>query len=154
DMPLQAVSMGGRLALHMENKGRGYYGVYDPNEVRIGIVGQSQSLFHEWIHALDHHLGDELNILPTKRKLLSQNLRDQEYYPSGQPGHDQVVEAYAHLLNTVFYDEGALATRVLALERTAARTDPQGYSTKAALEAQRLLRELKFGGSKLRIQPS
>jgi hypothetical protein len=150
EMPSDMLGLQGRLTLTMEPMGRSYFGVYRPGELDIGMVGQANSFAHEWMHAVDHYLNDRLIRVPTAHVLLSQNTRDGALVPTRHP----VEAAFAKLVNTMFYDEGALAVRVMQLEEQARAVDAQGRPTKAAQEAATQAERIKAGSSKLRIADS
>lgn len=149
--PNEVLSLNGRLNLKLVPRnfeGKHWMGMYSPATKTIHVSGGSNSYAHEHWHAIDEYLSDLLNTDPNKATLFSHAAR-----------HDQLDAnktthtAFANVLNTLFYDQGELALRRLALERTAAKT-VAGQPTKEALEAQEQIRKLDTGASKLRIPPS
>jgi hypothetical protein len=151
-LPYTALGMNGRITLRLQGQGRrDYYGVYEPGTMTVGVVGQAQSFMHEWIHALDHMLSDQLVNAPNRRELLSKNARDNDLVP----GQHDVLASFAKLINTVFYDDQDLIIQRLRLENTAQQTNRYtNQPTTKALDAQRQLDKLEGGASRLKIKPS
>jgi hypothetical protein len=150
-LPHKAASLNGRLKLVYDPEGKvNYYGAYEPGSGTIRIMGGANSFGHEWTHAVDHLLSERLTGNPTQmNKLLSQYTRDGNLVVT-----DKVQAAFAKVINTLFYDQGALAAKRLMLEPLAAKTDRNGKPTASALEAQRQLAKLEAGGSQLHIAMS
>ena len=152
-LPHKALSLGGRLTLALEGRGRGkYLGLYDSSTTTIHMPGRSNSFAHEWLHALDHYLRD--TIKPGAMDyLLSKVAR-----VDGLDVYNGLEEAFANLLNVVFFDESSFAAKALALETAASATfakgPQQGQPTKAAITAQGQLDRLMAGNTRSRIQPS
>ena len=149
-LPHTAASLDGRLSLVLEPKSKNNaFGAYEHSGV-IHIKGGANSFGHEWTHAVDHLLAERFTNNPSQmNKLLSQYARH-----SGLDVQDNVQAAFAKLINTLFYEDAALAARRLNLEMTSHQTDKAGNPTKRALEARDQLARLEGGGSKLRIQSS
>jgi hypothetical protein len=149
-LPHEAASFNGRLRLVLEPESKpGPFGTYVSNGT-ITIRGGANSYGHEWTHGLDHMLAERFTGNPAQmNNLLSRYARH-----SGLDTSDSVQGAFAKLINTMFYEDVALATRRLALETQAAKVDRQGNPTKGALAAQDQLVLLEGAGSKLRIQSS
>ena len=146
----QLISLDGKLSFQIEPKGkREYLGAYDPNTKTIHLVNDANSFGHEWIHALDHQLTDDLLNNPAFRNLLSIHTRE-----GALDTRDGTQAAFAKLINTMFYDEGAQALQRIKLEQQATAVDKVGNPTKGALEAQRNLDALDKGASRQQIQPS
>lgn len=150
-LPHSAASLNGRLKLILEPKGsRDYYGSYQPATGEIRITGGANSFGHEWTHAIDHYLVQNYAAKANINDLLSRVARN-----SGPLDvTNDVGAAFAKVINTMFYEDAALAARRLSLETTAQKTNKLGQPTVAAVEARRQLDLLEAGGSKLRIQPS
>jgi len=150
-LPHDAASLGGELSLRIVPEGgRRDYGVYYPRTGVIEIMSRANSFGHEWTHAWDHILSQRLTGNPTRMNdLLTRYGRGGLLRPN-----DPVEAAMAKIINTMFYDDAALAARRLGLETDAQKVDRAGNPTKAALEAQRQLDLLNRGGSKLRIDAS
>jgi hypothetical protein len=146
----QLISLDGRLAFQIEPRGkREYFGAYDGGTKTIHLVNDANSFGHEWVHALDHHLTEQLLNNPAMQNLLSRHTRE-----GALDTRDGTQAAFAKLINTMFYDEGAAALHRVNLEQQAARVDKAGNPTKGALEAQRNLDALDKGASRQQIQPS
>jgi len=146
----QLISLDGRLAFQIEPRGkREYFGAYDGGTKTIHLVNDANSFGHEWIHALDHHLTEQLLNNPALQNLLSRHTRE-----GVLDTRDGTQAAFAKLINTMFYDEGAAALHRINLEQQAARVDRAGNPTRAAQEAQRNLDALDKGASRQQIQPS
>ena len=151
NLPHAAASLHGRLKLVIEPEGsRPYHGAYVPAEGEIRITGAANSFGHEWTHAIDHDLAKRWANDPSFNKLLTQIARGGQLDPKADP----VSAAFAKVINTMFYDDAALAARRMNLELDAAKTDKAGNPTVGATEAQRQLDLLDRAGSQLRIQPS
>lgn len=154
-LPVRGVSLGGTLTLALERDQHRYFGVYRPATREIGLPGRSNSFAHEWAHALDHYLMDALNKLPSqaRARLLSQAARAGELDVA-----NSIEEAFAKLINAMFYKNADLAARVLDLERAAAAVHQNGPNagkpTQAALAAQGQLARIMRGASFAQIVPS
>jgi hypothetical protein len=149
-LPEQALSLGGTLSLTLERASRRYLGVYRPDTRTIGMPGRSNSFAHEWAHALDHFLGDTLQNIDT---MLSRITRG-----AGIDPLKSLDAAFINLLHTMLFDDAALASKMLDLERAAGATIQKGPDagkpTQAALKAQEQLRRLVSGATRIPIQPS
>lgn len=150
-LPHKAASLNGRLALVYDPEGKvNYYGAYELGTGVIRIMGGANSFGHEWTHAVDHMLAERFTGNVTQaNKLLTQYTRH-----SGLVVTDKVQAAFAKVVNTLFYDQGKLAAKVLELEPLAQKVDKNGKPTAGALEAQRQLAKIEAGSSQLRIQMS
>ena len=150
-LPHIAASDGGKLSLKIIPQGQGgHFGSYEPQTGIIEVMGGANSFGHEWIHAVDHLIAERLTGDPAHmNKLLSMYGRDGVLRP-----HDPVDAAMAKIINTMFYDDPALAAHRLGLEVQAMKTNAAGAPTKAALEARTQLDLLDKGGSQQRIKPS
>jgi len=105
---------------------------------------------HEWFHALDHYLSAQLIAHPNSDDLLSRNARGNNIIP----GQHDVLDAFAKLINTMFYDERDLAMQMLKLENTALMVNSAGQPLQKALDAKDQLARLAGGASRLHIKPS
>ena len=144
------ISLDGKLAFQIEPRGkRSYLGAYDLGTKTIHLVNDANSFGHEWIHALDHQLTDELLNYPQIQNLLSRHTRAGELDTTAG-----TQAAFSKLLNTMFYDSGAEALQRIALEQRATQTDRAGNPTKGAQDAQRNLDALNKGASQQHIQSS
>jgi|GEM_PF-5489353 len=147
-LPLQGLSLNGTLSMSLEGyKGR-YLGMYDPNTTTIHMPGRSNSFAHEWGHALDHFLRNTLTP-QAEAHLLSKVARREGIDPN-----ENIQAAYVSLIQRMFFDDTALAVRMMALEVDAAKVDKNGSPTKGALNATEQLKKLAAGNTQLRIAPS
>jgi hypothetical protein len=148
--PPEAASFHGAFKLVFDPQGKvNHYGAYVPALGEIRVTSGANSFGHEWTHAIDHMLANRY-IKNTAQfdRLLSQHTRN-----SGLDVTDNVQAAFAKVINTMFYDEGALAATRLRLEKQAALTR-NGKPTASALTAQDQLARLNAGASRLQIQIS
>lgn len=150
-LPYTDMSRNGTLKLVIVPEGkRDFYGRYTLQSGTIEVMGRANSFGHEWAHAWDHDLAQRLTGNPTRMNdLLSRYARGGLLRPN-----DPVDAAMAKIINTMFYDNPALAATRLGLEAKAQVVDRAGNPTKGAIEAQRQLDLLERGGSKLRIDAS
>ena len=120
-----------------------YAGMYDPSTRMIHLTGTANSLGHEWIHALDHWLLDQLPILkmPNMKPLASVHTAEGML---GNP-NESITERFSKVLVTLFHDDAELALRMIHLERAAAQTDAFGNPTPAAVTARGELDDLRHG---------
>ena len=130
-----------RRRMDQRSRMRGALGVYDGGDRSITLPDRSNSFAHEWAHALDHFLADRLLAQPA---LLSQIGRDVGLNPA-----HPVERAFAKLLNAIYFDQAALAARVIKLQVDAAKVDANGQPLALALSAQRQLAAIEAGNSKL-----
>lgn len=146
-MPNTAFGLGDRLKLSMEKfKGR-YLGAYFPGDTLIAMPGRSNSFAHEWAHALDHYLMDQLNASGVKAETMLTRFARKE----GLPQVDTLPEAFVNVLNTIFFDDAALAARVIQLQIEASKVNKTtGQPTVAAGEARAQLQRINEGNSKAR----
>jgi hypothetical protein len=148
NLPQTAGSLAGKVSIQLEpfREGKGYYGMYDLRTRTIHIVGQANSFGHEWIHALDHELTTQVLNNPQFQGLLSRYTRHNVVPPTaGLPA------AYAHLINTLFFDEGKLAAEKLDLQAKALEVNAQGNPTARARAAQDELDKIAAGAGKVSL---
>lgn len=151
-LPLNMASLEGDVTLHLEvpkTGKRGYLGMYNGADRSIHLAGRANSFGHEWIHALDHKLTEQLGVHPQRADLLSRFTRKGALDPS-----DSVHARFAKLINTLFYDEGDLAAKKIALQITAAQTNNQGQPTALAKKAQAALETLNKGAASKLVKSS
>lgn len=148
-IPARGMSLGGKLGLTIEKQARAL-GWFQPGTNMIGLPRRSNSFAHEWGHAFDFHLLGTLNSTEgpiTGRGLsgairqMGENLADAD----GIPNRD-IRDGFIHLLNTMFFDKAALATRVMDLEAKIAKTG----SDKVRAELQRQIDNITAGNAKPR----
>lgn len=141
-----AISLGGKLSLKLERNNRRYLGMYDPAARRIALPQRSNSFAHEWGHALDFWLMEQVGDGLRNGGLSGVVRADGAAIPVPDGPAANVRVAFAKLLNSMFFDRAALAQRIMKLEAdlAAAKTDKQ----KAAIQTR--LDTLRSGGSKAR----
>nr|WP_321525790.1 LPD1 domain-containing protein [uncultured Cohaesibacter sp.] len=148
NIPATAISLGGRVNVSLERKNGAYFGAYNPETKTIHMPGRSNSFAHEWGHALDHYLLDQLK--PNSSATLATRAARAE----GMDPSVSLEASVAHLVNTMFFDDADLAVRVAKLERDAQSVDKQGNPTKKAIAAQMQIERLTAGNTRLKIKPS
>lgn len=148
-LPDAALGLGGSLNLTLEKFKGKYLGMYDGGTRTIHMPGRSNSFAHEWFHALDHFLRDKLTPLGESH-LLTKNAQSEGL---ADP-RTSLENAFVNLINKMFFDEAALAHKMMGLELTAAKVDAQGDPTKAALDASVQLEKLAAGNTRIRVKPS
>lgn len=126
----RAIGLGGKLGLRLIRKnGRiRYLGVFHPDENEIGLPGRSNSFAHEWAHALDWHLLGKVS--DEMARGLTAKVREEgaDFQPQN------VREAFVNLLNAMFFDNAAMAQKIMRLEEQIAAT--KSAKRKAELQAQ------------------
>lgn len=148
-MPIDAVSLERTdsrqaLAMSMESAGRGYLGAYDPQSRTVHLPGRTNSFAHEWMHALDHFLMDEIGGEGTA--LLSRVVRktgNADMLP------ESVAEAFVNVVYRTMYNMESVELRRDALENANFRE-----GSKAAAEALRQLKAINEGNTQLKIPPT
>ncbi len=144
----KALGLNGTLSLSLEAQNRRYLGAYNHGTRTIHMPGRSNSFAHEWGHALDGYLR-ELLTPGSQQYLLTRVARDEGLDPT-----NSIQEAFVTLLNRMFYNDAALALRMMDLEAKAAAVDANGQPTAAAIKASEELAKLAEGNSQLRIKPT
>ena len=151
-LPVQALSLGGKLNVSMDGKSRSYLGLYDSNTRTIHMPERSNSFAHEWAHALDHFLLDKLRP-GSEARLLSRHVRGAGLDPKA--GFDG---KFINLVHSLFFDEADLAVQAMRAEQEASATvkagPNAGQPTKAAQRAQEKLERLLAGATKIKVKPS
>jgi len=136
-VPRQQMSFNGILKLNLHQKAGGALAYHrassDGRQQEIGVVRRNDSFAHEWGHALDARLlyDNAFDLVEKNGRLLSGKVRGSG---KSQRLDSQVADAFAHLLNTLFFDQAALANRVRAIELAMDKTT--GEATKAKLQKQ------------------
>lgn len=138
-----AISLDGKMSLKMVKKAR-FLGSFQPKTGEITLPQRSNSFAHEWGHALDFYLQEKMS--DQRGVGLSGLLRQKGQAAKPLPNAPaNVREAFVNLLNTMFFDQAAMAQKIMAIEaKMAAGTDKQ----KAQLQKQ--LDALRGGNSKAR----
>ncbi|MET0312329.1 MAG: LPD1 domain-containing protein [Burkholderiaceae bacterium] len=155
-LPLTAVSLNGTLTLQFEpfSKKNAYYGAYNPGTRVIHMPGRYNSFGHEWMHALDHQVTDLAGRDGNTEGLYSLVVGAKGI---GNPA-SELQTAFAGLMNSMFFDQGDQAWKVLQLQVKAAATDKNGKQTVAAREAQAKLEKMTGGvlaaNAKEGVQPT
>ena len=118
-----------------------FLGVFYPSDNVIGLPGRSNSFAHEWGHALDFFMLNEIENTD-KYKGMSGKVR--------QAGADftpeTASEAWVNLMQNIFFEQDALAAEIVRLETQLekTRTDKQKKSIEDRIDA------IKSGKSKIR----
>jgi hypothetical protein len=125
----EAMSLGGRLSLRLERKVRAL-GWFQPGKNVIGLPKRSNSFAHEWGHALDWQLLELYGGDAAEGRGLTGDVRKQgaDFEPRN------VEQAFVKLLNAMFFDEAAMATKMMILERRIQATESD--KQKAQFQAQ------------------
>lgn len=144
-LPLKALSLGGRLVLHLQKTAR-FLGAYQPVGAKIMLPGRSNSFSHEWGHGFDYYLldlmGDGLGRgLSGAIRARGERMQGGDLDPSRN-----VREAFIDYLNAMFFDDAALAARVFELEKKIAAAKAEGQ--KARFQAQ--IDNIRGGSSQMR----
>ena len=126
----RAIGLGGKLGLRLLRKsGRiRYLGVFRSDQNEIVLPGRSNSFAHEWAHALDWHLLGKVS--DEMARGLTGKVREEgaDFQPQN------VREAFVNLLNAMFFDNVAMAQKIMRLEEQIAAT--KSAKRKAELQAQ------------------
>lgn len=139
-MPYEEISLNGRLSLHLEPRNEDYLGIYSPGRRSIGIADRSNSFAHEWTHAWDHQLADELFNNTKAMKVLSETqlLRSAKFTPGSK------AEAFAQVVGALYGTKAHDAIETLRLQYQLASKDP---AKRAAAQAALKARETEFAGA-------
>lgn len=155
-MPETSASLGGTLSLTIGRITRrsAFLGSYNPQDQSLELVGRSNGFAHEWAHALDHWLMDNVfgPITANAEKLASRFTRNDGLNPGVA-----IEDHFIRLMNAIFFNDGALAARVLDLQIKASKVygpkyadaSKRGQPTQEALTAQRMLDDIAAGRSNL-----
>ncbi len=129
NMPHSAISLNGRLKLTTKP----HYqpdqalGTYHPGSRTITVAGRANSFAHEWTHAVDHYLAEELAKNPKAKKLLSRTkgMQDDPTRLAGKPvTPGSSPEAFAGVLRAIYGKDAATAAEVLKAQMDARHPDP------------------------------
>lgn len=123
----RALSLGGTLKLKLV-KGANFLGSYNHGEAEITLPKRSNSFSHEWGHALDYHLLDQVS--DAEARGLSALVREEggDFQPSN------VSEAFVNLMNAMFFDGAEIATKIMRLQASIEKTG--SAKQKAAMQTQ------------------
>jgi len=151
-LPLEAMSLGGRLNLSMDKSNRSYLGMYNSTTTTIHMPERSNSFAHEWMHALDHYLLDTLTP-GTESRLFTHLTRADGLDPS-----DSLQAAFVNLVHKMFFTDASLAVNMMRLEQKAQAVHKhgplKGQPTKASVKALEQLERLRSGATRIKIDPS
>jgi hypothetical protein len=145
-LPQKALGLLNTLSINFERDKSRYFGAYYPGQKMIALPGRTNSFAHEWMHALDHFLNEKLNGRP---EMLSQLAKDE-----GLDTAKTLEGAFVNVLNALFFDQAAVAQRMLTLQAEASEIATQGPNkgkpTQKALNAQEQIDKLAKGNSQIK----
>jgi len=125
-----------------KDKRNGTLGAYFNKTHQIHVPGRSNSVAHEWGHALDYTvleaMGDTEDAAGRAFRGYSGKIRrvgEQNFKA------DSVVEAWVDLMNTIFFDDAMGATTIMALQKKIETTK----SDKVKADAQEQIDRIKSG---------
>jgi hypothetical protein len=131
-LPLQGIGLDGTLGLSIVDKKGKYLGMFSsaaekPTEAPgagmeapyISVAGRANVFAHEYGHALDYHILS--NLSEGWHRGMSGLLRGDseagtEIWLSDNPA-EKVKYAFAEVINSIFFEDGAVAAEILALEQ-------------------------------------
>lgn len=127
NLPHNVIGLMGRVGLNVDARmPKGVAAFYDLRTKQIHVSQDRNNSFgHEWVHALDHDLIDQLN---QRGFLLSSNARARGLDPQAHP----VLSAFVDVINKMFFDETALAHRMLNLGVEIAKAQQAGDAAREA----------------------
>lgn len=150
ELPLSSIGLNGELGLLSQER-KPYFGVYYPQGLRlnaqgagkvptkafsgafIGLPDRTNSMAHEWGHALDFFIQAKLAKKGGSGGL-SGFIREE-----GTSADPQSLEgAFKNLIMALFFDEAQTAARVMELERKIATTSSEKEREKAQAQLQRI----------------
>lgn len=151
-MPMSAANLalpnGSKLKLTFKSlQKNSTLGNYDPADRSITLSGRSNSFAHEYGHALDHYLMLRLSGTESNGDFMSKVIRN---FEGKDFAHKSVQDAFANLVNAMFYSPFAFAQKAQGLSDVISKKD----GTKAAQIAVKQLERLVAGASRARIQDS
>jgi hypothetical protein len=127
-MPHKAIGLDGEVSLSTKpfNANAKYLGSYRPADKTIMLPGRSNSFAHEWTHALDHHLSQELSGNPGSQKMLSRAASTAHGAPGGKvPMPGSPADGFAGVLRAIYGKDAADAAEALKLQYVARGRDKQ-----------------------------
>lgn len=137
------------INLHIAGPQGRVLGSYTPATRTILIAGRANSFGHEWIHALDHDMVDTMFTPGNARHFAMLSGRNAWLDPNSP-----MAERIGNVLNTMFYDKGDLAAKVMKYQLAASEVDAHGNPTPAAKQAQTLLDQMKVGANLTNMKPT
>jgi hypothetical protein len=139
-MPYGALGLDGRITLSLEKKQgpKGPLGWYAPGTRTIHLPDRSNSFAHEWTHAWDHYLAEELMNNPKAMRLLSEtaSLRTANHVPGS------TSEAFAKVIGLIYGKDSHEALETLRLQHAA--TTSKNPAVVRLATAELLARETEF----------
>lgn len=152
-MPTEGMGLGGTLHLLLQKQIK-YLGAFYPTSHKVegvtipaGTVAlpkRSNSFAHEWMHALDHYLAKKLDEAGGFT-FLTQKVKKEGIDSEPQ----SAAEAFVTVMDNLFHDQAALASKMLALQNA---IDTGAPSVKAKAEAQ--MQNILRGNAKPNVTPS
>lgn len=106
-LPPRAMSLNGKLAIGFGSRGTGgkhsAKAHYEPDKEVINLTKMkgAGSLAHEWFHALDHYMAQQVHGLDRKGKKTESLLSEHLPYGNEHKGRQEVVDAWRDLVNTM-----------------------------------------------------
>lgn len=126
-MSPRAIALDGRLKLDLVRKGK-FLGMYNHLTQTITLPKRSNSFAHEWWHALDYMMLDQLT--DEKARGISALVRK----GGARFAPKNVREAFVNLMNTMYFDGAEIALKIMRLQASIQRaTNPK---QKATLQSQ------------------
>jgi hypothetical protein len=140
-MPHKALGLDGDLTLSTKpfTKKTSYLGAYSPGSKTITLPGRTNSWAHEWTHALDHHLSQELGKNPNAMKMLSRSAETARGEPGGKvPMPGSTAEGFAGVMRAIYGKDAKDAADALRMQYEAKGRDPA-----KAMQAEDALRPIQ-----------
>jgi proteasome lid subunit RPN8/RPN11 len=108
DLPDKAISMDGELALAFGSRGHGVHGGRAHYERDYGAINLTKikgagALAHEWMHALDHHLGRQSGKASSER--VTNKHGDRVFKVGPDPSSDYVSHGHSYKKSEGYSDE-------------------------------------------------
>jgi hypothetical protein len=106
-LPPRAMSLNGKLAIAFGSRGTGgkhsAKAHYEPEKEVINLTKMkgAGSLAHEWFHALDHYMAQQVHGVDKNGKKTESLLSEHLPYGKGHKGRHEVVDAWRNLVNTM-----------------------------------------------------
>jgi len=107
---------------------KNYAGTFHTGDKIIRLTTDANSLGHEWTHALDNWLLDQL-----KPGTIG-NLATVDAEASGGNPNDDMAQRLGRVMQVLFYDEAELAARIAVLQAQAQRLGPSAQAAQQELD--------------------
>lgn len=145
-LPPSAMSLSdaknGRPALTLRlQKNAPYLGVFHPSENTIGLPGRSNSFAHEWAHALDFFMLEQIENTKMYEGMSGKVRNAGADYTPGTAS-----EAWVHLMQNIFFEQDALAAEIVRIETQLEKTK----SKKQRAELEQRMESIKSGKTQIR----